>query len=195
MKQIKLEDIIHLLPATSDEIAQHFPDISSRGIRNKLNDWIAEGKLFAGKRKIDRGRPKLEYTLEKPMESVETNIKSEGIFEGFVILELLGHRKLGGHIKETTLFGTKFIRFDTFTETGEVGATQFYNPTAVYCITPVTKEVAIAFGLRNQPAPVQQWELAKPQLTVIAGTPDEFHADYSDYNDGFDEDDDDRHQG
>ena len=107
----------------------------------------------------------------------ETNIKSEGNFEGYVILEIMGHRKLGGYIKEQTIASTNFIRLDTFNEEGEVAATQFYNPSSIYCITPTTKEIAIAYGLRNQPAPVQNWELPKPQLTVIAGAADDSFPD------------------
>lgn len=97
---------------------------------------------------------------------MENNIKSSGSFEGFVILEIMGHRKLGGYIKEQTIANMSYIRLDTFNEVGEVAATQFYNPSSIYCITPTTKEIAIAFGLNNQPAPVQQWELPQPQLTA-----------------------------
>ncbi|MFB2970395.1 hypothetical protein ACE1CD_15585 [Aerosakkonema sp. BLCC-F183] len=102
---------------------------------------------------------------------METNTKSEGNFEGFVIIEIMGHRKLGGYIKEQTIASMAYIRLDTFNKAGEVAATQFYNPSSVYCITPTTKEVAIAFGLNNQPAPEKSWELPKRQLT-IAGTSD-----------------------
>ena len=111
---------------------------------------------------------------------MDTNIKTEGSIEGFVILEIMGHRKLGGYIKEATIANSPFIRLDTFNEAGEVAATQFYNPSSIYCITPTTKEIAIAFGLRNQPAPVQQWEiLPKPPQypNAIAGTPDDVYED------------------
>ena len=111
---------------------------------------------------------------------METNIKSEGRFEGYVILEIMGHRKLSGYIREQTIASANFIRLHTFNGSGEVIATQFYNPWSVYCITPTTKEIAIAFGLRNQPAPVQQWELVKPQYpTAIAGTEDIHNPNFS----------------
>lgn len=97
-------------------------------------------------------------TIDKPAESN---------FEGWCILEIMGHRKLGGYIQEANMYGASFIRLDTFTEQGEVGATQFYNPTAVYAITPTTQEIAIAFGLSHQPAPVQQWELPKFKAPAV----------------------------
>jgi len=115
-------------------------------------------------------------------------IKTEGMFEGFVILEIMGHRKLGGYIKEATIAGSSFIRLDTFNETGEVAATQFYNPNSIYCITPTTKQIAIAFGLRNQPSPVKDWELAKrPELELINGYQDDNATDFHEDQDGEDE--------
>jgi hypothetical protein len=103
-------------------------------------------------------------------ERTENNVQ----FEGWCILEIMGHRKLGGYLKEANIAGASFIRFDTFNETGVVAATQFYNPASIYCITPTTQEIAIAFGLRNQPAPVQKWELKPiPEPVVIVPFADE----------------------
>lgn len=43
-------------------------------------------------------------------------------------------------------------------------ATQFYGVSAIYCITPVTEEVARAVASANQPEPVARWELAAARL-------------------------------
>lgn len=85
--------------------------------------------------------------------------KTEGSFEGWVILELMGHRKLGGYLKEEAIAGSSFIRIDVINVKGESVATQLYNPTAVYCITPTTQELAVQFSVTHQPAPVTRWEL------------------------------------
>lgn len=85
--------------------------------------------------------------------------KQEATFEGWAILELFGHRRLAGMITETTIAGAGFLRLDV---PGDPPATQFYPPSAVYCLTPTTEEVALAVAARNQPAPVQRWELPKP---------------------------------
>lgn len=84
---------------------------------------------------------------------------TEGTFEGWVIIELLGHRKLGGYLKEQAIAGANFLRLDIPTTDGKPAATQFYAPSAVYCITPVTEQVAIGYGSSHQPLPVQRWEL------------------------------------
>lgn len=89
---------------------------------------------------------------------------SEEKFEGWVILEQLGHKRLAGYVKEETVAGQGFLRIDIPGETG-VQATQYINPSTVYAITPVTEEVAMAVALRNKPQPVRRWELPAPQDT------------------------------
>jgi hypothetical protein len=89
----------------------------------------------------------------------ETN---EQAFEGWVVLELMGHRRLGGYLREQVIGGASFLRLDIPADSGtllERTATQFYSPSAVYCITPTTEETARAVAKLGQPAPVQRWEL------------------------------------
>lgn len=81
-------------------------------------------------------------------------------FDGWAILELMGHRRLAGKLTEVSggaLAG--FVRIDVPGEGDAVTATQFYAPAAVYCITPTTEETARAVARGSQPAPVQRWEL------------------------------------
>ena len=92
--------------------------------------------------------------------------------EGWAILELMGHRRLGGKVTEALICGASFLRIDV---PSEPPATQFYAPGSLYCITPTTEAIARAFATREAPAPVQRWEL--PQLaapeTEPAGAPDD----------------------
>lgn len=74
------------------------------------------------------------------------------------MLELMGHRKLGGYVREQNVAGAGFLRIDVPGEEGNV-ATQFYAPAAVYCLTPVTEEVARRFAAGCKPEPVTRWEL------------------------------------
>lgn len=99
-------------------------------------------------------------------------------FEGWAILELMGHRRLAGHLSEVSIAGGSFIRIDVPAADGGTSATQFYSPSAVYCITPTTEEVARAVARGAQPAPVQRWELppaptSEPQGNVNDGDSDE----------------------
>lgn len=91
------------------------------------------------------------------------NVTSEQeIFEGWVVLELMGHRRLAGRMREQQIGGASFLRLDVEDEAGTPLATQYYSPSAVYCITPTTEEIARAFASRGFDGPVTRWEL--PQL-------------------------------
>lgn len=77
-------------------------------------------------------------------------------FEEWVILELLGHRRLAGKLTEQQIGGASFLRLDI---PSEPPATQIYSAGAVYCITPTTEELATQVAKLSKPAPVQRWEL------------------------------------
>jgi len=77
-------------------------------------------------------------------------------FAEWVIIELMGHRRLGGHLSEQEIAGRGFLRLDI---PGDPPTTQYYSPSAVYCITPTTEGIARAVAAGARPAPVQRWEL------------------------------------
>lgn len=98
--------------------------------------------------------------------------EEQAAYEGWAIIELMGHRRLAGRVSEAQLAGAAFLRLDIpgylHTEpTGEQeergGATQFYSPQAVYCITPTTEEIARQVASRSHPRPAQQWEPEQPR--------------------------------
>jgi hypothetical protein len=104
-------------------------------------------------------------------------------FEGWAIVEILGHRRLAGYVREVELAGTGMLRLDVperpwedidpgepFTD---VHATQFYSPSALYCLTPTTEEIARGLAQRLQPSPVARWELPAAQAT-FPSRPDEY---------------------
>jgi hypothetical protein len=109
-------------------------------------------------------------------------------FEGWAILELMGHRRLGGYVRDVELFSGRFCRIDvpkTDGLPGELEATQFYGANSVYCLTPTTEELARAVAAANRPAPVQRWELpaAKESPAVRSATTpadDDFDDDQDD---------------
>jgi hypothetical protein len=91
------------------------------------------------------------------------------VFEGWAIIELMGHRRLAGWVSEIEIAGKGMLRLDVPGEipsetvegpdTGEWEATQFYSPAALYCLTPVTGAMARGVAARNRPEPVARWEL------------------------------------
>lgn len=88
---------------------------------------------------------------------------SEEVFGEWVVIELLGHRRLAGWLTEIQRAGHGFLRLDIPAVDGDgFSATQVINPTSVYEYTPVTEEMARAVARRNQPTPVHQFEIAPP---------------------------------
>ena len=85
---------------------------------------------------------------------------TEETFADWVILELMGHRRLAGHLTEQEIAGRGFLRLQMDS------ATQFYNPSSVYAITPTSEATARAVMATCQPAPVQRWELPAPVAPV-----------------------------
>lgn len=97
----------------------------------------------------------------------ETQRNDSDIFEGWAILELMGHRRLAGRVKEETIAGTSFLRLDVYKQAAEGEedhvATQFYSGSAIYCITPAAEEICRMMGEKTRPAPVQRYELEPPR--------------------------------
>jgi hypothetical protein len=95
-------------------------------------------------------------------------------FEGWVVLELMGHRRLAGYVTEQAIGGQSFVRIDVPGDDGAPVATQFYSGAAVYCITPTTEAIARELARHSKPAPVQRWELEPAREHTAPPEPDPF---------------------
>lgn len=103
-------------------------------------------------------------------------------FEGWAILELMGHRRLAGYVREETIAGAAFVRIDVPEQTpatdGETNghaskATQFYAPAAIYCITPTTEAMAVATAGLAAVEPVAEWEAKWARPALLAASVDD----------------------
>ena len=63
-------------------------------------------------------------------------------FKGWAILEIMGHRKLGGLVQFDPPELPGMIRVDVFTDGDQPKATQFYGVASLFCLTPTTEDVA-----------------------------------------------------
>lgn len=93
-------------------------------------------------------------------------------FHGWVILELMGHRRLVGWLQERTIAGASFLQLNAPTKDGNV-VTQIYSASAVYCITPTTQDVVEAMAGRNEPEPIRPYEL--PRMLPAVSEADDDH--------------------
>ena len=63
-------------------------------------------------------------------------------FEGWAILELMGHSKSAGYVKTVELAGHGMLRVDVPGENGDVNRTEYFSPGALYALRPVSEEFA-----------------------------------------------------
>lgn len=68
--------------------------------------------------------------------------EGETIVDQFAVVEIFGHRRLAGRVKEVEQFGTKMLRIDIPTD-GDFGkgfTTQLYGGGSLFSVTPCTLE-------------------------------------------------------
>lgn len=89
-------------------------------------------------------------------------------FAEWVILELMGHRRLAGHLTEVEVAGEGFLRLDVYSgDSVSPSVTQLYRPGAVYCITPTVEPLARSIAKQSSPAPVTPFELERDRAEPL----------------------------
>lgn len=75
-------------------------------------------------------------------------------YEGWAIVELMGHRRVAGYIREAAAFGTALLRIDVPSEDpAKAQATQYYGGGSIYALTPCTEEIARSINARLRETP------------------------------------------
>jgi hypothetical protein len=108
----------------------------------------------------------------------------EQTFDEWAILELLGHRRVAGRVREVQLAGAGMLRVDVPATPGRAAQTSWYGPGAVYGVHPVTEEVARAVAERFRSDPVHRWELPAAPAIVAADSDEALDADDPDDGEG-----------
>ena len=65
-------------------------------------------------------------------------------------VELFGRQKIAGELSEETVAGDTFLRVDVPQVEEHPGFSRVYGSEAIYCITPVTEDVARMAAIRLQ---------------------------------------------
>lgn len=86
-------------------------------------------------------------------------MSDDNAFDQWAIIEMLGHRRVAGRVRETTLAGAGFLRLDIPATGGHLEQTQYIAPGSVYALHPVSEDVARAVAAHCRPQPVNRWEL------------------------------------
>jgi hypothetical protein len=92
-------------------------------------------------------------------------VSEQSKFDEWALVEIMGRQRVAGKVTEATLAGGAFLRVDVpDPTTGETLFTRFYAPGSIYCISPVSREVALQLAGSVVADPVHKWDL--PQLAA-----------------------------
>ena len=91
---------------------------------------------------------------------------TETTFENFCIVELFGHQKIAGKVTEQVIAGQGFIRVDVPPTKRTSQFTRLYGSGAIYSITPVSEEIAIAAAEQIYVEPVSVYIAPSHQLPI-----------------------------
>ena len=86
---------------------------------------------------------------------------AEVAYEGWALLELMGHRQRPGYVRKVEMAGGKMLRIDIPTPGGDV--TEFYGVQAVYALRPCAEDIVRAEITRwSDPRPVRPVTYREP---------------------------------
>ena len=79
----------------------------------------------------------------------------------FAVVEMMGHRKIAGEIKQSELAPGALIRVDVFGANGEIERTEHVGSSAIYDITICSEQTAKAVAVANSPVPSFAYDVMK----------------------------------
>lgn len=77
------------------------------------------------------------------------------------LVELFGHQKIAGTVTEYSWGPATFVRVDVPETDSSPAFTRMFNPSAIYAINPVTKEVMEYLVKNIQAKPIESWDIQK----------------------------------
>lgn len=105
------------------------------------------------------------------------------VFEQYCIVEVMGHQKYAGLVTEQAVGGAAFVRVDVPEIDGRPAFSKLFSGGSIFCLTPVSKEVALATAKGLRQAPLNVWDLPKDMQSKIRNLPVPASGHEDDYND------------
>ena len=116
------------------------------------------------------------------------NDEQQSAYEGWAIVELMGHNTIAGYVSEQAQYGVAMLRVDVPGNESQAEFTKFFGGTAIYGITPTTEEIARHAASRLAVRPVSHWTVPDPKPRIVDSIADDPNDDYDDgsYDDDYD---------
>lgn len=92
---------------------------------------------------------------------------TESKFEQWAIVELFGHSRIAGLVTEQTLGGSSFVRVDVPAVAGKAAFTKLYGQGAIYAVSFVDRDVAMAAVENLGLVPVSVYSLADVRSEAV----------------------------
>ncbi len=80
-------------------------------------------------------------------------------YEGWAIIELMGHSQIAGYISEETMYGSPLARVDVPAVNGVKEFTKYIGGGAIYAVTPTDEATARAAAGHFRMRPISVWTL------------------------------------
>lgn len=85
----------------------------------------------------------------------------EQSFKQWALIELFGHSRIAGLVSEQAVGGCSFVRVDVPGVGNRQPLTRLFGNGAIYSITVVTEETALAIAADIAPEPIPAWDARK----------------------------------
>jgi hypothetical protein len=92
----------------------------------------------------------------------KTSSAQDSQFDEWALLDLFGHQRIAGRVRNASIGGGSFIRLDVPAIGEQEALTRFISPNAVYSITPMSEKTVrtlIKSGLRCEP--ISRYDVSK----------------------------------
>lgn len=107
-------------------------------------------------------------------------MSEERKFEGWCVVEVMGHQVYAGYVSEQEIARAAFIRVDVPDVEDRPAFTKLLGAGSIFAITPTTEEVVMAVARRSGSRPVSIYALELAPQRVLPAPMD----DGDDYDDG-----------
>lgn len=108
-------------------------------------------------------------------------------FDQWALIEILGHNRYAGRVTEQSVGGNSFVRVDIPESDEQPAFTKLFGASSIYCITPVTEDVARRMSATLRQTPISVYDLPSDVRAALA-TPSLAHSGADEYPDELDDD-------
>jgi hypothetical protein len=99
----------------------------------------------------------------------EYTMSDQEPFTGWAVIDILGHQRIAGQVREQTIAGAAMLRCDIPPDGDYPGETVFQSPGSIYSIRPCTEQVARIVAKTCRPAQITRWDLPPELRKLLPG--------------------------